>query len=137
MQYLKLMILQKITFYTFRSIIREQLLTRHLVDITTALVPHHCLVDSVEIRRTKDFHPLDNARAEHNKTPNRHNHRLGADNDGVMTHLLFLHSLHAVHDVDAGREFVPLLGLLHARHAIDTLCVGRNVGCDVADAVGD
>lgn len=38
-------------------------------DITTALVPHHCLVDSVEIRRTKDFHPLDNARAEHNKPP--------------------------------------------------------------------
>ena len=35
-------------------------------DTTTALVPHHCLVDSVEIRRTKDFHPLDNARAEHN-----------------------------------------------------------------------
>ena len=87
MQYLKLMILQKITFYTFRSIIREQLLTRHLVDTTTALVPYHCLVYSVEIRRTKDFHPLDNARAEHNKTPNRHNHRLGADNNGVMTHL--------------------------------------------------
>ena len=87
MQYLKLMILQKITFYTFRSIIREQLLTRHLVDTTTALVPYHCLVGSVEIRRTKDFHPLDNARAEHNKTPNRHNHRLGADNNGVMTHL--------------------------------------------------
>ena len=87
MQYLKLMILQKITFYTFRSIIREQLLTRHLVDTTTALVPHHCLVGSVEIRRTKDFHPLDNARAEHNKTPNRHNHRLGADNNEVMTHL--------------------------------------------------
>ena len=85
MQYLKLMILQKITFYTFRSIIREQLLTRHLVDTTTALVPHHCLVGSVEIRRAKDFHPLDNARAEHNKTPNRHNHRLGADNNGVMT----------------------------------------------------
>ena len=87
MQHLKLMILQKITFYTFRSIIREQLLTRHLVDTTTALVPHHCLVSSVEIRRAKDFHPLDNARAEHNKTPNRHNHRLGADNNGVMTHL--------------------------------------------------
>lgn len=88
MQYLKLMILQKITFYTFRSIIREQLLTRHLVDTTTALVPHHCLVDSVEIRRAKDFHPLDNARAEHNKTPNRHNHRLGgADNNGVITYL--------------------------------------------------
>ena len=87
MQYLKLMILQKITFYTFRSIIREQLLARHLVDTTTALVPHHCLVGSVEIRRTKDFHPLDNARAEHNKTPNRHNHRLGADNNGVMTRL--------------------------------------------------
>ena len=87
MQYLKLMILQKITFYTFRSIIREQLLTRHLVDTTTALVPYHCLVGSVEIRRTKDFHPLDNARAEHNKTPNRHNHRLGADNNRVMTHL--------------------------------------------------
>lgn len=137
MQYLKLMILQKITFYTFRSIIREQLLARHLVDTTTALVPHHCLVGSVEIRRTKDFHPLDNARAEHNKTPNRHNHRLGADNNGVMIHLLFLHSLHAVHDIDAGREFVPLLGLLHTRHAIDTLCVGRNVGCDVADAVSD
>lgn len=32
MQHMKLMILQKITFYTFRSIIREQLLTRHLVD---------------------------------------------------------------------------------------------------------
>ena len=87
MQYLKLMILQKITFYTFRSIIREQLLTRHLVDITTAIVPHHCLVGSVEIRRTKDFHPLDNAHAEHNKPPNRHNHRLGADNNGVMTQL--------------------------------------------------
>ena len=87
MQYLKLMILQKITFYTFRSIIREQLLARHLVDTTTALVPYHCLVGSVEIRRAKDFHPLDNARAEHNKTPNRHNHRLGADNNGVMTHL--------------------------------------------------
>ena len=87
MQYLKLMILQKITFYTFRSIIREQLLTRHLVDTTTALVPYHCLVGSVEIRRTKDFHPLDNARAEHNKSPNRHNHRLGADNNEVMTHL--------------------------------------------------
>lgn len=87
MQYLKLMILQKITFYTFRSIIREQLLTRHLVDTTTALVPHHCLVGSVGIRRTKDFHPLDNARAEHNKTPNRHNHRLGADNNGVITYL--------------------------------------------------
>ena len=38
-------------------------------DTTTALVPHHCLVDSVEIRRTKDFHPLDNARAEHNTPP--------------------------------------------------------------------
>ena len=47
----------------------EQLLTRHLVDTTTALVPHHCLVGSVEIRRTKDFHPLDNARAEHTKPP--------------------------------------------------------------------
>ena len=56
-------------------------------DTTTALVPYHCLVDSVEIRRAKDFHPLDNAHAEHNKTPNRHNHRLGADNNGVMTHL--------------------------------------------------
>ena len=54
-----------------------------------------------------------------------------------MTHLLFLYSLHAVHDIDAGREFVPLLGLLHARHTIDTLCVSRNVGCDVADAVSD
>ena len=60
---------------------------RHLVDTTTALVPHHCLVGSVEIRRAKDFHPLDNARAEQNKTPNGHNHRLGADNNGVMTHL--------------------------------------------------
>ena len=50
---------------------------------------------------------------------------------------LLLYHLHAVHDIDAGRELVPLLGLLHARHAIDTLCVGRNVGCDVADAVGD
>ena len=29
-----------------------------------------------------------------------------------------------------------MLGLLHARHAIDTLLVRRNVGCDVADAVG-
>ena len=106
-------------------------------DTTTALVPHHCLVDSVGIRRAKDFHPLENAHAEHNKTPNRHNHRLGADNNGVMIHLLFLHSLHAVHDIDAGREFVPLLGLLHARHTIDTLCVSRNVGCDVADAVSD
>ena len=54
-----------------------------------------------------------------------------------MHTFLSLHSLHAVHDVDAGRELVPLLGLLHARHAIDTLCVGRNVGCDVADAVSD
>lgn len=34
-------------------------------DTTTALVPYHCLVGSVEIRRAKDFHPLDNARAEH------------------------------------------------------------------------
>ena len=38
-------------------------------DTTTALVPHHCLVSSVEIRRTKDFHPLDNARAEHTTPP--------------------------------------------------------------------
>ena len=27
----------------------------NLVDTTTALVPHHCLVGSVEIRRTKDL----------------------------------------------------------------------------------
>ena len=33
----------------------EQLLTRHLVDTTTALVSHNCLVGSVEIRRTKDL----------------------------------------------------------------------------------
>ena len=33
----------------------EQLLTRHLVDTTTALVSHHCLVGSVEICRTKDL----------------------------------------------------------------------------------
>ena len=31
---------------------------RHLVDTTTALVPHHCLVGSVEIRRAKDFPPV-------------------------------------------------------------------------------
>ena len=33
----------------------EQLLTRHLVDTTTALVSHHSLVGSVEICRTKDL----------------------------------------------------------------------------------
>ena len=106
-------------------------------DTTTALVPHHCLVSSVEIRRTKDFHPLDNARAEHTKPPTGIITGWGLIIMELWHTFLSLHSLHAIHDIDAGREFVPLLGLLHARHAIDTLCVGRNVGCDVADAVSD
>ena len=33
----------------------EQLLTRHLVDTTTSLVSHHCLVGSIKICRAKDL----------------------------------------------------------------------------------
>lgn len=46
-----------------------------------------------------------------------------------------LHALHAVYDVDAGRQVVPLLGQLYAVKVVDALLVGGHVDCNGADAV--
>ena len=48
-----------------------------------------------------------------------------------------LHALHAVNDVDAGGQVVPLLGKLYAVKVVDALLAGGHVGCHGADAVGD
>ena len=45
------------------------------------------------------------------------------------------HALHAVYDVDAGRQVVPLLGQLYAVKVVDALLAGGHVGCNGADAV--
>ena len=45
------------------------------------------------------------------------------------------HALHAVYDVDAGRQVVPLLGQLYAVKVVDALPAGGHVGCNGADAV--
>ena len=46
-----------------------------------------------------------------------------------------LHALHAVYDVDAGRQVVPLLGQLYAVKVVDALLAGGHVDCNGADAV--
>ncbi len=46
-----------------------------------------------------------------------------------------LHTLHAVYDVDAGRQVVPLLGQLYAVKVVDALLAGGHVDCNGADAV--
>ena len=51
--------------------------------------------------------------------------------------LLLAHALHAVNDVDAGGQVVPLLGQLYAVKVVDALLAGGHVGCHCADAVGD
>ena len=54
---------------------------------------------------------------------------------GYSFALSVLHALHAVYDVDAGRQVVPLLGQLYAVKVVDALLAGGHVGCNGADAV--
>ena len=50
---------------------------------------------------------------------------------------MLAHALHAVNDVDAGGQVVPLLGQLYAVKVVDALLAGGHVCCHGADAVGD